>query len=42
MIWETIKAFQSQLAETSPQAARILEGVFVILRTVIDIANDGC
>ena len=44
MIWETIKAFhfQSQLAETSPQAAKILEGVFVILRTVIDIANGGC
>ena len=42
MIWETIKAFQSQLAETSPQAAKILEGVFVILRTVINIANGGC
>ena len=42
MIWETIMAFQSQLAETSPQAAQILEGVFVILQTVIDIAKGGC
>ena len=41
LIWTTISKLQQKLAKTSPQAARIMDGVFVMLQKVIDIANDA-
>ena len=41
VIWTTIKTVQTQLQVTNPQAARIMEGIFVILQTVIDIDNNA-
>ena len=43
LIWTTLSQIQiqAQLARSSPQATRIMEGVFVILQTVLDIAKDG-
>ena len=40
LIWTTLSQIQAQLTRSSPQAARIMEGVFVILRTVLDIAKN--
>ena len=37
----TVKSLQEDLARTSPQAAKLLDGIFVILRTIVEIADHG-
>ena len=37
----TVKSMQEDLARTSPQAAKLMDGIFVILRTIMEIADHG-
>eukprot|EP00745_Piridium_sociabile_P037670 TRINITY_DN6865_c0_g1_i17.p4 TRINITY_DN6865_c0_g1~~TRINITY_DN6865_c0_g1_i17.p4 ORF type:complete len:117 (-),score=26.88 TRINITY_DN6865_c0_g1_i17:3893-4243(-) len=41
MIKSTIEDLQKKIGETNSQAARLLDGVFVILQTIFDLANHG-
>jgi hypothetical protein len=41
MLSETIKNLQTEIRETNPQAARLLDGIFVILQTIYEIAQHG-